>query len=131
VIELGAGNYSTPILHEICEAQRRTLKTYDNNAEWLNRFKLLESDTHKLNLIASWDDFALSQPHGLAFVDHADIPTNHARWLQCVKLIPTTGVIVIHDTEDSLYGYDKLIDLVDVIDEDTRFQTHTRVIRRK
>jgi hypothetical protein len=40
-------------------------------------------------------------------------------------------VVVIHDTEDDLYGYAKLMHLFDVIDEDTRYGTHTRVIRRK
>lgn len=130
VIELGAGNYSTPILHEIAAAQGRHLTTIDNNADWLNRFKNFEWERHSLKLLSSWDDFAVTESHGLAFVDHAD-PPSHPRWLQVLKLIPTTGVIVIHDTEDDQYGYAKLIDLIDVIDEDATHKTHTRVIRRK
>lgn len=130
VIELGAGNYSTPILHEIASAQGRHLTTVDNNPDWLNRFKVFESERHTLTLLKSWDDFAVTEPHGLAFVDHAD-PPSHPRWLQVAKLLPMAGVIVIHDTEDDLYGYSNLIDQVEVIDEDTTFRTHTRVIRRK
>ena len=130
VIELGAGNYSTPILHEIAAAQGRHLTTVDNNPEWLGKFKAFENAGHTLTLLASWDDFTVTEPHGLAFVDHAD-PPSHPRWLQVLKLIPTTNVIVIHDTEDETYGYAKLMDLVHVMDDDTSFRTHTRVIRAK
>lgn len=129
VIELGAGNYSTPILHEIAAAQGRQLTTVDNNPEWLNRFKVFEWEHHTLTLLQSWDDFR-AESCGLAFVDHADPPT-HPRWIQVEKLLPVAGVIVIHDTEDDLYGYAKLIDRIDVIDEDTTHRTHTRAIRRK
>jgi predicted O-methyltransferase YrrM len=130
VIELGAGNYSTPILHEIAGAQGRHLTTVDHNPDWLNRFKIFENDVHTLTLLASWDDFKPSGAYGFAFVDHAD-PPGHPRWLQVQKLLPVAGLILIHDTEDDLYGYSKLMDLIDVIDEDTTFRTHTRVIRRK
>ena len=129
VIELGAGNYSTPILHEIAAAQGRPLTTVDNNPEWLNRFKVFESAGHTLTLLPSWDDFQ-PESYGLAFVDHAD-PPGHQRWIQVEKLLPVAGVIVIHDTEDDLYGYARLIDQIDVIDEDTTHKTHTRVIQRK
>ena len=129
VIELGAGNYSTPILHEIAAAQGRPLTTVDNNPEWLNRFKVFESAGHTLTLLPSWDDFQ-PESYGLAFVDHAD-PPGHPRWIQVEKLLPVAGVIVIHDTEDDLYGYARLIDQINVIDEDTTHRTHTRVIRRK
>jgi len=129
VIELGAGNYSTPILHEIAAAQGRTLATVDNNPDWLNKFKAYESSWHSLTLLKSWDEFA-ALPCGLAFVDHAD-PPSHPRWLQVQKLLPVADVIVIHDTEDDLYGYANLMDQIDVIDEDTTHRTHTRVIRRK
>lgn len=53
VIELGAGNYSTPILHEIAAAQGRHLTTVDNNPDWLNRFKIFERDGHSLSLLQS------------------------------------------------------------------------------
>ena len=129
VIELGAGNYSTPILHEIAAAQGRHLTTVDNNPDWLNRFKLFENDGHTLELLQSWNDFK-PESCGLAFVDHAD-PPSHPRWLQVQKLLPVAGVIVIHDTEDDQYGYAKLMDQIEIIDEDRTFKTHTQVIRLK
>lgn len=129
VIELGSGNYSTPLLHELAVSQGRHLTTVDTDPEWLNRFKIFEGDGHVLELLQSWDDFH-PESYGLAFVDHAD-PPGHPRWLQVQKLLPVADVIVIHDTEDDLYGYAKLMHLIDVIDEDTTHRTHTRVIRRK
>ena len=129
VIELGAGNYSTPILHEIAAVQGRHLTTFDNNPDWLNRFKIFEWEHHSLKLLSTWDEFH-ALPCGLAFVDHAD-PPQHPRWLQVQKLLPVANVIVIHDTEDDLYGYAKLMDQIDVIDEDTTHKTHTRVIKAK
>lgn len=130
VVELGAGYYSTPILHEITQWQGRHLTTVDNNADWLNRFREFENDMHTLRLLQSWDQFGVEGKYGLAFVDHAD-PPSHPRWLQVLKLIPAAEVIIIHDTEDVLYGYDQIMGLVDVIDEDRTHLTHTTVIKRK
>lgn len=130
VVELGAGYYSTPILHEITQAQGRHLTTVDNNAEWLNRFNEFENEGHALQLIQSWDEFSVDRKYGLAFVDHAD-PPSHPRWLQVLKLIPSCEAIVIHDTEDVLYGYNQIMGLVDVIEEDKAHRTQTMVIRKK
>jgi predicted O-methyltransferase YrrM len=130
VIELGAGNYSTPILHEIATAQGRHLTTVDHNSDWLNKFKIFEGDGHAMILLSSWTEFEVCGSYGFAFVDHAD-PPSHPRWLQVEKLLPVADLILIHDTEDDLYGYAKLMNIIDVIDEDTTFRTHTRIIRRK
>jgi hypothetical protein len=38
IIEFGAGDNSTVILHEICKKQKRILVTVDDNAGWLSKF---------------------------------------------------------------------------------------------
>jgi hypothetical protein len=130
VIELGSGNYSTPILHEITAHQGRRLETIDNNKDWLKLFKHFESSLHTIQFIRRWNRFQPTKQYGLAFVDHADPPT-HPRWLQVEKLLPLAQTIIIHDTEDPLYGYDKIMDRVDVIDSCTQYKTHTLVLRPK
>lgn len=48
VLELGAGNGSTPMLHELCAKYTRELVTADDNPDWLNRFKPnYATDWHK------------------------------------------------------------------------------------
>ena len=43
VLEFGMGDNSTPLLHLICEKQKRNLYSYDFDANWLNKFKHYEN----------------------------------------------------------------------------------------
>lgn len=130
VIELGSGFYSTPIMHEITQHQGRHLETIDNNKDWLKLFKHFESPLHTINFLHRWTSFQPERQYGLAFVDHAD-PPSHPRWLQVEKLIPHAEIIIIHDTEDPLYGYANIMDRVGVIDECKTHRTQTMVLRPK
>ena len=48
ILELGSGEGSTNILHDICFENKNTLYTLDNNTQWLSKFKNLKSDSHKI-----------------------------------------------------------------------------------
>lgn len=130
IIELGSGHYSTPLIHEIAEARGLNAETVDNDKEWLRTFKHLESDRHSIRHINSWNEFVVEKNYSVAFVDHADPPT-HPRWLQVLKLIPYSDIIIVHDSEDTLYGYGEIMNMVSVVESDTRHQTHTLVLRPK
>lgn len=39
VLELGAGEGSTELLHHLCKADRRSLLTVDDNAEWIDKYR--------------------------------------------------------------------------------------------
>jgi hypothetical protein len=104
VLELGAGDYSTYLLHELCTASGRSLVTLENNAEWLKKYKGLASPLHQLHLVEDWDSQQeLDMEWGLVFVDHH--PNAH-RGIAIERLSKKAKVIVAHDAEDrELYGY--------------------------
>jgi predicted O-methyltransferase YrrM len=97
VLELGAGHFSTPILHSLCHATRRPLLTLESDAAWIKKFVGLESDVHELRLVMSWDEIesVIDDSWGLVFIDHS--PSE----LRAEALRKVTGgtVVVIHDAE--------------------------------
>lgn len=110
VLELGCGNYSTPIASEICRHMGRELVSLDSHPAWVKQFPGAES--------VRWNKFEPSRRYGLTLVDHAD-PPHHQRWKQILKLLPWCDTFVVHDAEDRLYGYHELRNLFDVVQDTT------------
>lgn len=101
VVEFGVGAGSTPALHEYCKAKGRKLESYENNLEWLNKFKHLESDFHKLHFISDWDN--VNVVPSLLFVDHAP---GTRRKVDIARYSDIAGIVLAHDTElPANYGY--------------------------
>jgi hypothetical protein len=95
VLELGAGEGSTPLLREYCSKAGRGLFTYDSNGDWARKFGV----EHVLD----WDLHGLWNTHySVALVDHA--PGEH-RYVAMQLLATTTDIIVIHDSEPDHKGY--------------------------
>ena len=93
VVELGAGWYSTPMLHGLCEG-RRHLITIDHDPEWLGRFSSYISDWHTLSVDP---DFRLPDiPIDVVLVDHGNAATRGRSIREATK----ARYIVVHDTED-------------------------------
>lgn len=103
MVELGAGEYSTPILHELSRFFKRTLITYENDREWLMRFTTFRNNYHQLFLIEDWDKV---EPHecGLVLIDHAPA---ERRMVDIKRYADKAQILVVHDTEKTkFYGYD-------------------------
>jgi hypothetical protein len=115
MLELGAGWYSTPLLHEISAATGRELLTLDTSKDWLERFQGLESSLHSVRLIADWDEFQPSRRYGMAFVDHAPA---ERREIEIRRLMAFVDVFVIHDTEAAGYGFERVLPLMTIIESD-------------
>jgi 2-polyprenyl-3-methyl-5-hydroxy-6-metoxy-1,4-benzoquinol methylase len=109
VLELGCGNYSTPVTSEICEHQGRGLTSLDNHPAWVIQFGAKT---------VRWDQFFPASSYGLTLVDHAD-PPHHQRWKQILKLLPWCDTFVVHDADDRLYGYHELRNMFDVVQDTT------------
>jgi 2-polyprenyl-3-methyl-5-hydroxy-6-metoxy-1,4-benzoquinol methylase len=110
VLELGCGNYSTPVTSEICEHQGRELVLFDHHPAWVKQFPGAES--------VRWNSFTPSRKFGLTLIDHAD-PPHHQRWKQILKLLPWCDTFVVHDADDRLYGYHELRNMFDVVQDTT------------
>jgi len=99
VLELGCGMGSTPYLHCFCGGNDRQLISFDNNKEWANKFKHLESDLHS---IESKDIVTLPDSISVTLVDHAP---GEQRWVDIQRLVDKSDILVIHDSEPEATGY--------------------------
>lgn len=126
VIELGAGYYSTPIINQYAKFSQ----TIDNDDAWLANVSKFRSEKHSIIKIDSWAEFCPQGRYSLAFVDHADTP-DHQRWIQVLKLIPYSDIIIVHDYEDPLYGYSNILNMVEVLEVHELAGVKTAVLRPK
>jgi hypothetical protein len=126
ILELGCGNYSTPLIHEIANAQGRAVLTLDSQQLWLSQFTHMRSESHRFQYVPNWGDWKTSEQYGLAFIDHAPA---ERRMPEIRKLLDRVDVFVMHDTEDPAYNYDKVHFIMDHIETDTRSSPWTTASR--
>lgn len=93
ILELGSGDYSTPLLHELCRPTKRRLITCDSEESWLTYYLPLVTDWHDLILVKDWDD--INGHFGLVFIDHV----TERRVVDLRRLKSFTDVFVVHDSE--------------------------------
>ena len=107
VLELGAGEASTPALHRICEDAGRLLVTVDNQAPWLDRFAPLASDGHRFELLADPATTAwLDREWSVVFVDHAPGETRG----KAIDLARDAAeIICVHDSEELGYQLEPIL----------------------
>ncbi len=111
ILELGAGEGSTPPLHEVCLATGRPVVTLESDRAWFERFDHLNSENHAVVHVPSWSELdgpiLRSLPYAIAFVDHT--PTRRVTDIEW--LAHRARVLVVHDTESRDYGYEKIFGL--------------------
>jgi len=93
VIELGAGVWSTPFLHQWCAFMRRDLYTVEPNDEWRAGFIAMQSDTHLFLPVPP--DTSLTDA-GVVLVDSM-LPSERAKELLELE----ADVFVLHDAGPS------------------------------
>ena len=107
VAEVGAGTYSTPLLHWLTKGMNRKLITYENSEEFFLFAKKFQSRLHRIRKIDNWDDMDFKKHWGVVFIDHAP---GIRRFQDVINFKDTADYIVMHDTESEqykVYGYDK------------------------
>jgi len=107
ILEMGSGHGSTPLIHAMCP--NREILTADSDSEWLEKFRILESENHKLQLVSDWNEFYKEHEDKLwsvAFVDHS--PGEERRY--SVEWLSDRAIYIIaHDTEQApaaAYNYE-------------------------
>jgi hypothetical protein len=104
VLELGAGIFSTPLLHWLCEEKKRKLVTFEDVKKYYRFAKQYRSKTHSVEFVEDWDKIKIDKHWSVALIDH---PENR-RVKDALRLKDRADYIIIHDTQDSVYGYDKI-----------------------
>ena len=74
ILEMGCGDYSTPLLHAICAASQRPLLTAETDASWMNLFLDLKRSWHQFQHVSDfydWDNVGNGVYWSVILIDHA------------------------------------------------------------
>ena len=104
VAELGAGIFSTPLLHWLCAEDNRKLVSFEDVERYWKIAYGFRSRNHKIVRVDDWDDIDISGNWDVVFIDHrAD-----RRVIDALRFKDTAKFVVLHDSEHPAYGYDRL-----------------------
>ena len=128
ILELGAGDNSTPMLHLLAGEER--LVTADYNKEWLDKFIDLKSDTHEFHHVTDWNAWpVLDEKYwGVAFVDHSP---GERRAFDIARLRESAMLVVVHDTQQPTaadYKYEPVFDTFKYRFDYKRWPTWTTIL---
>lgn len=107
VCELGAGFFSTPLLHWL--TQGRKMVSYDNNPDYFNFMRQFRSKNHTVRLVKEFSEVDFDRHWSVVFIDHSP-KRPLRRGMDAVKF-KNADLVVLHDTEpeeETHYGYDKV-----------------------
>jgi hypothetical protein len=105
VLEMGAGFFSTPIIHWLCVPHRRYVTTLESNTQFLELALNFKDTYHRVKSVKNWEEAKIESDWGMAFIDHDPASRRRhdlARLANCARLI------VLHDTspaQDHSFGY--------------------------
>lgn len=104
VLELGAGMFSTPLLHWLCAESGRPLVTYEKDPEYYEFARKFTSRTHNIRLVDNWNKIDIKTHWSVVLVDQ-----DSERGKTAILLKDSADFIILHDSEHpELYGYDKV-----------------------
>lgn len=106
ILELGCGDFSTPLLHAACSGSQRLLVTTENNKMWMNYFLDMANNWHKFILVNDWNKIGNDTHWSVVFVDNAP---GGQRIVDIARLRKNTDIFVAHDTEDVFYNYNSIL----------------------
>ena len=147
ILEMGSGDFSTPLLHYACAG--RLLITADTDSAWLDKYapgyacpgahefqhvKSVGDDATPLvtRLIEGWRRWSTIESIGKWGVAFADCAPGEARHELAIRLAHRAHFVVCHDSEKDYeaggnYMYDKLTEHFKYITEFRRFRPYTLI----
>ena len=104
ILELGAGPFSTPLIHWLCAESGRKVETYDDEKEYFDFADQFKSRNHKILLVKDWDTVGEGKHWGVVFIDHK----TERRAIDALRLKDFADYIILHDSETDHYGYSQV-----------------------
>ncbi len=131
VAELGAGFFSTPVLHWLC--QGRKLYTYENDPEYYRMAKHFQSNNHR---VRPFDKIDFDRHWSVVFIDHStkvggNAPEGHRQRGDDILKFKNVDIFILHDTEPGElehYHYDLVMPHFKYRLDWTETKPHTSVI---
>jgi hypothetical protein len=115
ILELGCGDYSTPLLHALCSKTHRFLLSADTDKKWLHLFMDLENWWHQFKYVPVyeddwernpkphlWDEVGAGTRWGVVLIDHRP---GERRAVDIKRLKDQADILVVHDAQELGYNY--------------------------
>jgi hypothetical protein len=97
IVEMGCGDYSTPLLAEIAAVQSRSFTVYTTSKEWGDKY----SSALDVRILLSWDAYPYPRC-GLTLLDNEEYVRDRKRHIP--RLLGTSDVIICHDIGADEWG---------------------------
>jgi predicted O-methyltransferase YrrM len=125
VLELGCGNYSTPLLHEFCI--HRKLVSLDSDVSWAEKFAILRTPQHIIRAVDSWKTLEeYNSEWDVVLVDNS--PAQYREYV-IEKLANKAKLLIAHDTENMhRYKYYRCLPKFRFMVNYTRYSKTTTVV---
>ena len=111
ILELGTGFNSTPIIHWLCNKEKRKIVSYESSEMFYlaaRNYRNEFHEVHHVEVLGGWDNIDIeSQRWGVVFIDHAP---GKRRVVELERVANNADYVVVHDTEersDWHYKYSK------------------------
>ena len=100
-MELGAGVYSTPLLHWLCAEKGRKLVTYEHDKRYYVFAKNYRSSNHTVERVVNYDEIDTESHWSVILVDH----DANRRMMDTIRLKNSADYLILHDTHHKVYNY--------------------------
>lgn len=97
IVELGAGPFSTPLLHWIGKEMNRKVSTYESNKEFYKYAWQFRSKDHNIHYVKDWGKVEFKNRVGVIFVDHVD---KKQKIKDAIRLKDSADYIVVNSASD-------------------------------
>lgn len=94
ILELGCGDYSTPILSAICKYRNKRFVINSSDIVWASKFKEYAEVE-----IVDWSAWRPTGQWGMIFLDNEE--HQPARLLRVPELLKHTNIVVMHDADQA------------------------------
>jgi hypothetical protein len=143
ILEMGCGDYSTPMLHALCAPTKRMLVSTDVSRDWLELFLDLQRNWHTFIYVpayekqhsgnnawfsigqSAWNSVGSDTHWSVVLIDHNP---GLRRVVDIERLRSQTDIFVVHDTEDEQYGYERVLKTFKYVYEYRRYHVTTTVV---
>ena len=109
VLEMGMGQYSTPLIDMMCAKEKRQILSYENDPKYYDKNRRYHSDYHRVEKIDNWNLADIDDTHwGVVLIDHKPAKRRH---IDAIRLKDNADFIIMHDAEEELdrfYGYRRI-----------------------
>ncbi len=113
ILEVGGGDFSTPMLDMLCRKEKRLFITFETFLSWYEKLKGYKSDYHKIIHIDNCQEIhthpvIANQPWGVVFIDQKPA---YSRRFSAQYFADKAKYVILHDSEpeqENHYKYNRI-----------------------